>query len=83
MYSALSYKITEAEFNYLLPVLRSNLSQSDSRFYFISYNIDELDDMLNRLKGLYDYYDELKAMLIYKCSFNRSLKPFRDFLCVV
>lgn len=78
MYSAQSYQLTKEEFNYLLPVLRKKLSQSGDRYYFISDNIDDLTDMLNRLKGLYDNYEELKNMVAYKCSKEGSLKPFRD-----
>ena len=82
MYSAKSFQLTKDEFNYLLPVLRSKLLQSGDRCYFISNNIDDLTDMLNRLKGLYDNYDDLKNMVDYRCSINRSLNPFRTSIGV-
>jgi hypothetical protein len=82
MYSAKSFQLTKDEFNYLLPMLRSELLQSGDRCYFISNNIDDLTDMLNRLKGLYDNYDDLKNMVDYKCSVNGSLNPFRTSIGV-
>ena len=78
MYSAKSYQLTKDEFNYLLPVLRKKLLQRGDKCYFIADNIGDLTDMLNRLKGLYDNYDDLKNMVEYKCSKEGSLKPFRD-----
>jgi len=78
MYSAKSYQLTIEEFNYLLPVLKNKLLQSGDRCYFIANNIDDLTDMLNRLKGVYDNYDELKNMVAYKCSTEGSLKTFRE-----
>lgn len=77
MYSAKSYKLTVDEYNYLLPVLRVKLLYSNGMHFFIGTS-DELSDMLNRLKGLYDMYDELNSMTGYKCFINANLKPFRD-----
>jgi len=82
MYSAKSFQLTKDEFNYLLPVLRSKLLQSGDRCYFISNNIDDLTDMLNRLKGFYDNYNDLGNMVDYKCSINGSLTPFRNSIGV-
>ncbi len=82
MYSAKSFQLTKEEFNYLLPVLKDKLLVSGDRHYFISDNIDGLTDMLNRLKGLYDNYDELKNMVGYKCSVEGSLNPFRKSMGV-
>lgn len=76
-YSAKSFQLTKEEYNYLLPVLKNKLTQSGDRYYFISNNLEDLTDMLNRLKGLYDNYDELKNMVSYKCSMEGSLEPFR------
>ena len=78
MYSAKSYQLTKDEFNYLLPVLKKKLLQSGDRCYFIADNIEDLTDILNRLKGLYDNYDELKNMVAYKCSIEGSLSHFRN-----
>lgn len=83
MYSAKSFQLTKDEFNYLLPVLKNKLHQSGDRCYFIANNIDDLTDMLNRLKGHYDNYDELKNMVNYNCSKNGSLNPFRESMGVV
>ena len=83
MYSAKSFQLTKDELNYLLPVLKNKLHQSDDKYYFITYNIDYLTDMLNRLKGYYDNYDELKNMVDYNCSKNGSLNPFRESIGVV
>lgn len=77
MYSAKSYQLTEDEYHYLLPVLKSRLSEINSRYYFTANSIDDLTDMLNRLKGLYDNYDELENMVDYKCSVSGNLEPFR------
>ena len=62
MYSAKSFQLTKDEFNYLLPALRNKLHQSGDRCYFISNNIDDLTDMLNRLKAHYNNYDDLKKI---------------------
>ena len=78
MYSEHSIEITQSEFNYLLPPLRAKLHQSNNKYFFCSNNLEDTEDMLNRLKGLYDNYDELKSMVAYYCSKNRTLKPFRD-----
>ena len=83
MYSAKSFEINTNEFNYLLPVLRKKLLQSGGKYYFISDNIEDLTDMLNRLKGLYNNYDELKNMVAYNCSKNRSLTPFRESMTAI
>lgn len=56
MYSTASFKLTKEEFNYLLPVLKKKLTQN---YYFIAYNFEDLEDMLSRLKGLYNNYDDL------------------------
>lgn len=83
MYSAQSFQLNKDEFNYLLPILKNKLHESSGRYFFISYNINDLTDMLNRLKGHYNNYDELKNMVDYKCSTMRSLNPFRESLnCV-
>ena len=50
MYSAKSFQLTKDEFNYLLPVLKNKLHQSGDRCYFTANNIDDLRDILNRLK---------------------------------
>ena len=83
MYSAKSFQLTKDEFNYLLPVMVDKLHKSGDICYFTSYNIDDLTDMLNRLKGLYNNYDELKNMVAYYCSKNGSLNPFRESMGVV
>jgi len=75
MYSAKSYQLTKEEYNYLLPVLRNKLLYSNERYYFIGTS-DDLSDMLDRLKGWYDNYDELNSMIVYKCFKEGSLKPF-------
>lgn len=82
MYSTKSYKLTTEEFNYLLPVLRrSLLSREDGRHYFIG-TVEDLEDMLNRLKGWYDYYTDLDSTMIYKCSRDGNLDPFRQVVLI-
>jgi hypothetical protein len=82
MYSAKSFQLHKDEFNYLLPVLKRKLHESGDRCYFISDNIEDLTDILNRLKGLYNYYDELQNMVAYKCSKDGSLNPFRESVII-
>jgi hypothetical protein len=77
MYSAKSYQLEREEYNYLLPVLKSKLLSRGDRFYFIG-SFEDLSDMLHRLKGLYDNYDESKSMLSYNCFKESSLMPFRN-----
>lgn len=76
MYSLKSYALKKDEYNYLLPVLKGNLNNSTNGYYFVG-DADELDDMLPRLKGLYDYYDEYNPIIHYNCFKNGSLEPFR------
>lgn len=80
MYSAKSFQLRKDEFNYLLPVLKNKLHQIGDRYYFTSNNIDDLTDMLNRLKGLYNNYDNLKNMDVYHCSTDGSLNHFRELM---
>ena len=82
MYSTKSYKLTAAEFNYLLPVLRSKMLTRGDDHYFAGSS-EDLEDMLNRLKGLYDHYDNLNSMTVYKCTIECSLLPFRTELGVI
>lgn len=76
MYSTKSYLLTEAEYNYLLPALKAKLSYMNNKHYFIG-SFEELSDMLNRLKGLYDFYKDLNSMIAYHCSKFGNLEPFR------
>ena len=78
MYSLKSYRLTEDEYNYLLPVLRDKLLYKGEidRHYFCG-DSDELFDMLSRLKGLYGYFDTYNGTIDYKCAKTGSLEPFR------
>ena len=78
MYSDKSYKLNKDEYNYLLPVLRKNLlykGEIDKHYW--TGNPEELDDMLSRLKGLYNYYNSYNKIINYKCFKDGSLEPFR------
>lgn len=79
MYSVKSYMLTKDEFNYLLPVLRKKLNRANGKHYFVG-DSEDLDDMLNRLSGLYDYYHGIDSKIVYKCFAQGSLKPFRNFV---
>lgn len=81
MYSLKSYRLTKEEFNYLLAVSRSKLFNRGDRYYFTGSS-EDLTDMLNRLKGLYGSYDELKNMISYKCFIKGSINPFRSSINV-
>jgi len=78
MYSAKSYPLTQKEYNYLLPAVRNKLLVSNNKYFLITSNTEDLTDLLNRLKCLYDNYDELKNMVVYKCSISQNLDVFRD-----
>ena len=80
MYSTKSYKLTKDEYNYLLPTLRGEVGYMGGDDYHLVANSDELEDAINRLKGLYDYYDYISTTVVYQCQKNGSLKPFRDFI---
>ena len=77
MYSAKSYLLTKGEYNYLRPVLKTRLLTSGEKHYLIA-DFEQLRDDLNRLKGLYDYYDKFDAAIIYCCSMKGSLERFRN-----
>ena len=90
MYSVNSFELTRNEFNYLLSVYnllspsRKKIYEANDRYYFIAIDSDELDDMLHRLKGLYDNSDEeLKNMVSYHCFVEHSLNPFRESMGVM
>jgi hypothetical protein len=51
---------------------------SGERFYVISLNIEDLTDILSRLKGFYDNYEDLGDMVAYKCSKFGNIEVFRD-----
>ena len=78
MYSGKSYRLKEEEFNYLIsvPSMRKHLGMNGNSFYFVG-NYEDLSDMLDRLKGFYNYYNEIKRMSVYRCSVDRSLEDFR------
>jgi hypothetical protein len=80
MYSARSFRLTTQEFNYLKSALGSKVNQYGDKAFFTAEDVDELADMLNRLKGLYDKYDELKSMVVYHCFVLGSLNPFRELM---
>lgn len=77
MYSAKGYQLRKEEYNYLLPVLKTKMFESGDRRYFTG-SFEDLEDMLNRLKGLYDNYDELGSMVAYNCSKEGSIASFRE-----
>lgn len=79
MYSAKSYFLTKPEYNYLLPVLTTKLLIRGENHYFVDSS-DGLSDMLDRLKGLYDYYSPIPASVVYKCFKNSSIAPFRELI---
>lgn len=75
---AKAFSLTKDEFNYLAPALHGKLYQSGDNYHFISHSIEELSDMLYRLKGHYDNFTEgLPNMVAYRCSKNGDLEPFR------
>ncbi len=84
MYSVKSYRLTKDECNYLLPVLRAKLLYKGEidKHYFCGDG-DELDDMLSRLKGLYDYFNDYNTIINYECFKSGSLEPFRDVMLAV
>lgn len=78
MYSAKSFLLTSSEYGYLLPVLRPKLLNKSGKHYFISSTYEDLEDMLLRLKGLYDNFSEsFNSMIVFECSQQCSLTPFR------
>ena len=82
MYSARSYRLTQGEFNYLLPAVRNKLSESNGKYYLIARDTEDLDDLLGRLMGHYDNHDDLKNMVAYHCFKEYSLRPFRESIGV-
>ena len=81
MYSVSSYKLTKDEYNYLLPAIgRNKVSyHGNTDEHFLIVDLDGLEDVLERLKGLYDYYRDLPTMICYKCFKGKSLSTFREF----
>lgn len=79
MYSDRSYLLHEGEFNYLLPAIKNQLIESNGKFYVI-VNSDNSEDLLNRLKGYYDFFDEIPFKVCISVFINCSLTAFRDFV---
>ena len=77
MYSAKSYRLTKDEYNYLLPVLRSKMLNSNDDYHFIG-DTEDLEDMLNRLRGLYGHFEEHNPTITYNCGKNGNLEAFRN-----
>ena len=84
MYSEQSYRLTKDEFGYLLPVMKNKLLEKGEidRYYFCG-DADELYDMLNKLKGLYGYFDNYNGIIDYNCAKHCSLEPFRNEMKVL
>jgi hypothetical protein len=75
--------LTKDEYSYLLPVHSVNLSVSNDNYYF-NGDSDALADMLSRLKGLYNCFDDYDAPVVnYECFSAGSLKPFRDKMALM
>lgn len=79
MYSDRGYQLTKKEYEYLLPVYKKNLTDMNGRYYFTDL-ANELSDVLNRLKGLYDNYNEKQVShrIVQKCFKMNSIEPFRE-----
>ena len=83
-YSLKTYRLEKNEFNYLLPVLHKKLlEKGDSNTYYFCGDGDDLDDMLSRLKGLYNYYHDYNQIINYKCFKNSNLDEFRNEMKMV
>lgn len=78
MYSMKSFRLTEEEYNYLLPVY--NVVQSGEYRCVVADDIEDLTDILNSLKGAYTNWYEIPVMVVYNCSISRSIEPFREYM---
>ena len=66
-----------------LQLVKKKLYESSDKYYFIGDG-DDLDDLLYRLKGVYENYNEgLKNMVSYHCFVKHSLNPFRESMGVM
>lgn len=75
------YRLTKEEYNYLLPVLKDKLlyKGKTDKYYFCG-DLDDLKDMLSRLKGLYGCFSDYNAIINYKCFKDDNLEPFRNLM---
>ena len=78
MYSSKCFELKEVEFNYLLPVLINKLTNSNGRYYVIIDDVDQLQDIIERLIGVYENYMKIKSIDVYYCYKYGSLEKFRD-----
>lgn len=84
MYSTKSYTLTKSEYNYLLPVVRDKLLyRAATDKYYLIVDTDDISDALNRLKGLYNFYDKLPDILLYRCFKDCSLDEFRKYVSTI
>jgi DNA-directed RNA polymerase subunit RPC12/RpoP len=79
-YSAKSYILTKEEYNYLLPALGRKMNTRNDRYCIIASSTDGLEDILNRLKGLQDNYNEdpISTAIIFECFKAGSIEAFRE-----
>lgn len=84
-YRAASVALDVLEYNYLLPVLRQNMVTSSSGIHCFIGDMEEVIDMLDRLRGLYGCFIDLDSdhkmkRAFFRSHFTRSMEPFRNFM---
>lgn len=78
-YGTKSYQLTKQEYNYLLPIfgLSSGKSKLGSRhgrygdeYYIIANGLSDIEDILSRLQGVYDSFEEDLPSSISRATLN-------------
>ena len=80
-YAQRSIIIGKEDFNYLLPAIRHKLSRRGGNMYYLT--IDDAKDLqyeLQRLSGLYDFYDDIPYKVVRKVFESRTLDAFLDYV---
>lgn len=78
-YSSRSYKLTKNEYNYLLAAIPKKVGIDANGNHFVIADSDGLPDLLARMKGLAENWDEgmVETSILLKCFNDKSLEPFR------
>lgn len=78
-YSTTGYILTKHEYNYLKPAIPKLVNEMSGRYY-LTCDLDDLSDSLDRLKGMYDNWDEIPNKIVKNCYATKSITPFREFM---
>ena len=77
-YNKRSFKISKKEYDFLIkkPEMEKEIFCENGEYNFKS-TLDDIYKILNYLKNLYNYQDDLSTVIVYKCYIMEDINPFR------